>query len=170
MTHDTAPETWALLNYHSREHCSPQWRTFLPLLFAELYRNASQADADAFLRQLGAQLAQRLPLDDQATLEGLERAINRHWTEMRWGFVRLHTDGTGISITHAACPVPKGENKVNDATGERAMAAVLEGTYGEWFKGQGGDDRVPLRALPESIELPGCVRLRYAHHDTRRAP
>ncbi|MGM0983717.1 MAG: cellulose biosynthesis protein BcsD [Pseudomonadota bacterium] len=169
MSQGAAADTQALLDHHAREHCSAQWRAFLPLLFAELYRNASEADGDAFLRHLGSQLAQQLPLDDLATLEALERAINRRWAEVDWGFVRLSADQTGITLRHAACPTPMQPQGAAEPSSQRAMAAILEGCYAQWLKGQGGGERVPLQAVAESAGLPGCVTLRYGHASTQAA-
>jgi len=174
MPQGDAIDSQALLTHHARRHCSPQWRAFLPLLFTELYRNASQADADAFLRHLGGQLAGELPLEEQATLEALERAINRRWDEIDWGYVRLGSDATGIVIHHAACPTPAGPTPESDASSRRAMAALLEGCYGQWLQGQGGATSVPIHTLPAAAapaeDLPGCVSLRYGHVNPLASP
>lgn len=163
MPQGTAADSQALLAFHARTHCSPQWRTFLPLLFAELYRNASDADANAFLRHLGGQLAAELPLEEQATLEALERAINRRWADIDWGYVQLTTDSRGIVIRHLACPTPLGAQGDAALTSRRAMAALLAGCYGQWLQGQGGAPGVPLSALEPHADLPGCVTLHYGH-------
>ena len=74
------------LAYYRDQQCVPQWRDFLSILVGELGQLSGHDESLEFFRHLGHRLAERLPLSEQDTLEGLETAINERLRRMNWGW------------------------------------------------------------------------------------
>ncbi|HMO44195.1 MAG TPA: cellulose biosynthesis protein BcsD [Phenylobacterium sp.] len=134
--------------YLAARRCEPQWRDFLGALAVELHANAEPDEVLAFLRAVGRRIGEKRQLVPSETLQELEAAINRVWSDMDWGWARLVAVETGIAIVHGAYP-----NAFEDdehALWPPGAAAVLEGVYSVWFKAQGSP--LPnLRRITQSI-------------------
>ena len=144
------------LAYHAGRHASIQWRAFVAALARTLYDNAEDSDADAFLREVGTNMARALPLPQVATLEELEAAMNAKWADLDWGWVRLREGAGDVGIVHGATPTSFPE----DTSGSwvRASVPLLEGLYAEWFAAQQGPAHLGVSLVGERAEP---LHLRY---------
>ena len=150
----------ALLNYYERKQCSGQWSGLVGIFIDELLRSAGERDAHAFLRHIGARLAQSYDLGQPDTLESLEAAMNGHWDQLDWGFVKLGERDGRMVLRHSAYPLPV---SMIDAERARAgMAAVLEGVYATWLGKQSGDASIPLRCT--GFPQKRVVEFHYGRH------
>lgn len=125
------------LAYHQEQQCDTQWRDFLSVLVAELGQLSGREESLEFFRHLGHRLAERLPLREQDTLQGLEQAINEHWRRMDWGWCLFSAQQNMITILHGAWPEL---DKRPGCLWPQALASLLEGVYERWLRGQGGGE------------------------------
>ncbi|WP_269715611.1 cellulose biosynthesis protein BcsD [Caulobacter sp. NIBR2454] len=143
------------LAYYRRtqRQLNPQWRGFLAALVGELHSGADPEEVRNFLRQVGRRMAQATPLAKVDTLEELETAMNKVWSGMDWGWVRLTAVSDGVRIVHGAYPdvVTQADEKIWAS----AWASVLEGAYTVWLQAQGSPIDKTLRASDgaEPLEL-----------------
>lgn len=125
------------LAYYREQQCVPQWREFLSILVTELGQLSGREESLEFFRHLGHRLAERLPLVEQDTLEGLESAINDRLRRMNWGWCLFSAQQNMITILHGAWPEL---DKRPGCLWPLAMASLLEGLYEQWLRGQGGGE------------------------------
>ncbi len=125
------------LAYYRDQQCVPQWRDFLSILVGELGQLSGHDESLEFFRHLGHRLAERLPLAEQDTLEGLETAINERLRRMNWGWCLFSAQQNMINILHGAWPEL---DKRPGCPWPLAMASLLEGLYERWLRGQGGGE------------------------------
>lgn len=125
------------LAYYREQQCVPQWRDFLSILVGELGQLSGHDESLEFFRHLGHRLAERLPLAEQDTLEGLETAINERLRRMNWGWCLFSAQQNMITILHGAWPEL---DKRPGCPWPLAMASLLEGLYERWLRGQGGGE------------------------------
>ena len=125
------------LAYYRDQQCVPQWRDFLSILVGELGQLSGHDESLEFFRHLGHRLAERLPLAEQDTLEGLETAINERLRRMNWGWCLFSAQQNMITILHGAWPEL---DKRPGCPWPLAMASLLEGLYERWLCGQGGGE------------------------------
>ena len=125
------------LAYYRDQQCVPQWRDFLSILVGELGQLSGHDESLEFFRHLGHRLAERLPLAEQDTLEGLETAINERLRRMNWGWCLFSAQQNMITIQHGAWPEL---DKRPGCPWPLAMASLLEGLYDRWLRGQGGGE------------------------------
>lgn len=130
--------------YFSSRHCHPQWRHLLSALFDGLLNSVPEQEARSFLRQVGANMALSLPLGAHDTLDALEGAINKRWSELDWGRASLRSHDDYLAIHHYYCPVPHQQGRMVEAA-QKSLAMVLEGVYGSWLLAQGGEPDVTVR-------------------------
>lgn len=136
----------ANLAYYGNQHNNKQWRHFVMTLIQEMYASAGAADACAFLRHVGAQIAQANPVGEQPTLEGLEGALNAVLQTLDWGWVRLTVDNQAVRIVHGAYP---GITETAEFWGP-SIAAALEGMYQTWFEAQAEDVSLKVQCIATS--------------------
>ena len=125
------------LAYYRDQQFVPQWRDFLSILVGELGQLSGHDESLEFFRHLGHRLAERLPLAEQDTLEGLETAINERLRRMNWGWCLFSAQQNMITILHGAWPEL---DKRPGCPWPLAMASLLEGLYERWLRGQGGGE------------------------------
>jgi hypothetical protein len=146
------------LAYYAERQVAPQWRGFLAALAGELFENVGAEASRGFLRQTGERMARAQPLPPATTLGELGRAANARLAELDWGLVSFQDQGHSLIIRHEAGPWRIAE----DAEGPwpAAFAAVLEGLYSGWLRGQGAGPRLAARLDLEASE--DAVVLTYA--------
>jgi hypothetical protein len=120
--------TATLLDYYTRHQPSTQWRGFLTALAEEFETQLDTSQLRVLMARIGARFAANYPAGECATLDDLASFLNRIWSELDWGFVRLAEQDEFLSIEHCCAPLA--------AFGERAApwtAAFLEGAYQHWL-------------------------------------
>lgn len=147
-----------VLAYYADRQVAPQWRGFLAALAVELFENVGPEPARGFLRQTGLRLAGDSPLPTSATLEDLQAAANQALAQMDWGMVSLRDIGTAVEIRHEAGPWRIREDRVG--AWPAAFAALLEGLYTGWMRGQGAGETLVARLDLDASE--NEVVLRFA--------
>lgn len=157
---EEATVTSETLDYFRARQCSNQWRAFLRAFTAELFTHAEEEDAHGFMSQLGQRMAAELVLGVCETLKDLEAAMNGHWSDLDWGWCQLIEDDRAVLIRHAAWPMPD----QSDVHWPAAIAALLEGVYTVWFRGQGGDENLRATSVPDAnAAITGVLEFRYAY-------
>jgi len=130
------------LQYYRQQQYQPGWFDLLSVMINGMLNNAGERESQAFLRQMGDNLAHRYPLGAIATVADLEAQINQVLARFNWGFVDRKPSETAIVIDHLALP----------------PGAVLLGLDARWLRGQGGRDNVAL-TCEETGE--NSLRFRY---------
>lgn len=130
------------LQYYRQQQYQPGWFDLLSVMINGMLNNAGERESQAFLRQMGDNLAHRYPLGAIATVADLEAQINQVLARFNWGFVDLQPSDTAIVIDHLA--LPPGDGVMPDRQWRLALGAVLLGLYARWLRGQGGGDNVSL--------------------------
>jgi len=144
------------LQYYRQQQYQPGWFDLLSVMINGMLKNAGEQESQAFLRQMGDNLASRYPLGEVATVADLENQINRVLAQFNWGFVDLQPSDSAIVIDHLA--LPPGDGVMSDRQWRLALGAVLVGLYARWLRGQGGSDSVSL-----SVEETGDSSLRFRY-------
>lgn len=148
------------LHYYARQQCSRQWVHFMAAMFAEFEERVDPAEADQFLEALGRKMARLLPLRQCADLDELEEDINNVLESIDWGWMRLREANNFIEITHGAYPpVPQDGNR------RPWLAPILEGLYGGWLGGQGGDASFTARLSRQANGHGAPLMFRYGRND-----
>lgn len=114
-----------------------QWEPALLALTHELSAILDPEEAGQLLVRAGKQLAQELVLPACESLESMEVAINRHWTELGWGFVRFTEREDSLDVEHHCLHAAEGLRE--------GLAALLCGAYQQWFLAMGAGDQLRLR-------------------------
>ncbi|WP_338635360.1 cellulose biosynthesis protein BcsD [Erwinia persicina] len=130
------------LQYYRQQQYQPGWFDLLSVMINGMLNNAGEQESQAFLRQMGDNLASRYPLATIATVADLEAQINLVLGQFNWGFVDLQPSDTAIVIDHLA--LPPGDGIMPDRQWRLALGAVLLGLYARWLRGQGGGENVAL--------------------------
>jgi len=120
----------------------PGWFDLLNLMISGMIDNAGEAESQAFLHNIGEQLAGRYPLPAARTVQDLETQINLVLARFNWGYIDNDASETAIRIAHTALPIPPEESK--QMAWNHAFSAVLEGLYARWLREQGGKSHVSL--------------------------
>jgi hypothetical protein len=144
------------LQYYRQQQYQPGWFDLLSVMINGMLNNAGERESQAFLRQMGDNLASRYPLGAIATVADLETQINQVLGRFNWGFVDLQPSETAIVIDHLA--LPPGDGVMPDRQWRLALGAVLMGLYARWLRVQGGSDTVAL-TCEETGE--SSLRFRY---------
>ncbi|MEN5017398.1 cellulose biosynthesis protein BcsD [Erwinia sp. Eh17-17] len=144
------------LQYYRQQQYQPGWFDLLSVMINGMLNNAGERESQAFLRQMGDNLASRYPLGAIATVADLETQINQVLGRFNWGFVDLQPSETAIVIDHLA--LPPGDGVMPDRQWRLALGAVLMGLYARWLRVQGGSDKVAL-TCEETGE--SSLRFRY---------
>ena len=148
------------LHYYARQQCSRQWVHFMAAMFAEFEERVDPAEADQFLEALGLKMARLLPLRRCDTLEELEDDINSVLEGIDWGWMRIGEKDAFIEITHGAYPlVPQDEGR------RTWLVPILEGLYGGWLAGQGGDPTFTARLAGPTRGNGGLLTFHYGRHE-----
>lgn len=75
------------LQYHRQRQSQPGWFDLVNVMVGGMMDNADEQEIQAFLRQMGDNLAGRYPLDKARTVADLEGNINQVLERFNWGFV-----------------------------------------------------------------------------------
>jgi hypothetical protein len=132
-----------LLQHLALERISPQWAGFLGVLSDELQAQLTAPEYRALLVRLGSRFAQVFELSACASLQEIETAINKYWTQFQWGFVVFSDVGRQLQIAHHACPLPAAMQIDPDLAG-----GFLEGAYATWLQAAGSPAELELKQLP----------------------
>lgn len=144
------------LQYYRQQQCQPGWFDLLSAMIGGMMANAGERESQAFLKQMGDNLAGRYPLGKAATVSDLEAQINRVLARFNWGFVDIQPSESAIVIDHFA--LPPGDGLLPLHQWHLALSAVLTGLYARWLREQGGYERVSL-----SAEATSDVSLRFRY-------
>lgn len=121
----------------------PGWFDLVSVMIDGMLANAGQEEAEAFLYSMGDTLAQRYPLAEALTVQDLEREMNLQLVRFQWGFVQLQPLDDAILLKHHA--LPAGDNTLDPASWQAALAAMFGGLYAGWLHAQGGKAAMPVR-------------------------
>ncbi|NKI74807.1 cellulose synthase [Dickeya sp. CFBP 2040] len=146
------------LNYYRQQQLPPGWADLFGVIVNGMMDNAGEQDGLAFLRHMGEQLAERYPLPEALTVVDLEREMNQVLSQFHWGCVDLRPYENRLEIYHLALPV-LANTQSSSSRWRMAMAAVLQGLYSRWLRGQGGAENVPLSC--EETENGSILLFRY---------
>lgn len=157
--------------YIETQQNSREWQLFLHAFAQEFSEKGDVRDLRALMHQLGRRMALLAPVEDGSSLQALENAVNRVWSEMNWGWAELQEQADALLIMHYVAPL-------RHAFGEAAIGwtpALLEGMYAQWLEKLGMDkslqlvQRSPedhgrmltfeLRKAPERFSGPGRSQL-----------
>ncbi|CCG89059.1 cellulose biosynthesis protein BcsD [Erwinia piriflorinigrans] len=144
------------LQYFRQRQSHPGWFDLLSVMIGGMLDNAGELESQAFLRQMGENLALRYPLGEARTVADLEDRINKVLDRFNWGFVDLHPYDNAIVIDHGA--LPEGDGVMPHRQWHLAMGAVLIGLYAGWLRSQGGSEQV---GVSQEETDDGSLRFRY---------
>ncbi|WP_419816421.1 cellulose biosynthesis protein BcsD [Glacieibacterium sp.] len=105
------------------------------LLTEEIFAQATEEQGLSFFAAVGARIAARHHLPENAGLVELEVAINHVWQELGLGRVALTMAPDGIAIDHQG---GTGGGAARSEEWPRAAASMLQGAYAAWFQAIGG--------------------------------
>lgn len=147
MTHPVSPvhDSTELLQHLALERISPQWAGFLGVLSDELQSQLSEGEYRALLVRLGGRFAQAYELPPCESLQEIENAVNKIWSQFQWGYAVLSDYGRQLHISHHACPLPAALQV--DAS---LASGFMEGAYAAWLLAAGSPDELELRQMPAS--------------------
>ena len=135
----------------------PGWFDLLNLMISGMIDNAGEAESQAFLHNIGEQLAGRYPLPAARTVQDLETQINLVLARFNWGFADLQPQEGAMLIQHLG--LPGSDDTQEQAQFQAALSAVLCGLYGRWLREQGGSATVPV--VCESTAQDSTLTFRY---------
>lgn len=135
----------------------PGWFDLLNLMINGMIDNAGEAESQAFLQNIGEQLAARYPLPAARTVQDLETQINLVLARFNWGFADMQPQESALVIHHLGLPGSDGVQE--QAQWQAALGAVLCGLYGRWLREQGGSATVPV--ICESMAQGSTLTFRY---------
>ena len=144
--------------YYAQKQCSAQWRVFLLAISSEIFNHASDGDAKLFFREVGGEMARRMPLPQAKSLVELQELMNDQFDRMDWGQVELSDAGEGIDICHYAAPSSIAEDARE--VWSRSLSYTLEGLYGHWFQAQGAAEYLTTNVVSSTV--PGMFVLRHS--------
>ncbi|BCQ37524.1 hypothetical protein ERHA54_01270 [Erwinia rhapontici] len=78
------------LQYYRQQQYQPGWFDLLSVMINGMLNNAGERESQAFLRQMGDNLAHRYPLGAIATVADLEAQINQVLARFNWGLLILN--------------------------------------------------------------------------------
>ncbi|TQI79699.1 cellulose synthase subunit D [Serratia fonticola] len=131
------------LDYHRQRQFKAGWQDLVEVVFSGILATADEADGCDFLRLMGSNLAQKLPLSAAETVGELEDELNARLRHFDWGRVQIEATDEQLLLTHYAYPRSAEPN--SEATWTLSFASVLEGAYASWLLAQGGESHVSLR-------------------------
>lgn len=134
-----------LLQHLAIERVSKQWADFLGLLGEEFGLQLTSDEFRLLLVRIGSRFAESNPLGPCNDVAQLEAAMNRVWSERRWGFASLSDEGKHLTVVHRACPLPAALQM-----GAEVVGGYLEGVYAVWLKGAGAPHQLTLQQKPAS--------------------
>lgn len=152
------PANGEMQRYYAQKQCSAQWRVFLMAISTEIFNHAQGGDAELFFREVGSEMARRMPLPQASSLPELQELMNDQLDGMDWGQVELSDSGKAIDVCHYAAPSSIAEDTREVWT--RSLGYTLEGLYGHWFQEQGAAEH--LRTKVVSNPAPGMFVLRHS--------
>lgn len=144
------------LQYYRQQQCQPGWFDLLNVIIGGMMNNAGEHESQAFLQQMGDNLAGRYPLARAETVGALETQMNQILATFNWGYVDLQPTENAMIIEHLA--LPPADGSLPHQQWYRALSAVLVGLYARWLREQGGYDRVSL-----SVEVTSDTSLRFRY-------
>ena len=144
--------------YCAQKQCSAQWRVFLMAISTEIFNHAQGSDAELFFREVGREMARRMPLPQASSLPELQGLMNDRLDRMDWGQVELSDSGDAIDVCHYAAPSSIADDKRE--VWARSLSYTLEGLYGHWFQEQGAAEHLSTRVI--SDPAPGMFVLRHS--------
>ena len=144
------------LNYYRQQQVQPGWFDLLSVMIHGMLHNAGERESQAFLQQMGDNLARRYPLGRAATVSELEARANQVLARFGWGVIDIQPYETALVIDHVA--LPPGDSLLSPEQWQQAFAAVLLGLYARWLREQGGREHVAL-----AVEASGETALRFRY-------
>lgn len=133
------------LDYYRQRQFKAGWQDLMEVVFSGILANADGADGRDFLRQMGGNLAKKLPLPEVQTVGELRDALNSLLRQFDWGWVQIEATGERLLLTHHA--YPHSNLSHSEETWALCFACVLEGAYENWLLAQGGEPHISLRWL-----------------------
>jgi hypothetical protein len=133
------------LDYYRQRQFKAGWQDLVEVVFAGILASADAGDGRDFLRLMGGNLANKLPLPEVQTVGELKEALNTMLRQFDWGWVQIEATAEQLLLTHHA--YPQSVHPHSEATWALAFACVLEGAYEHWLLAQGGEPHVSLRWL-----------------------
>ncbi|WJV53815.1 cellulose biosynthesis protein BcsD [Pectobacteriaceae bacterium CE90] len=155
------------LSYYRQQQFQPGWVSLLNVVIEGMIENAGEQDAITFLYQAGEQLAERYPLKDAVTVEGLECEINRVLAIFHWGCVDIQPSEQALDIFHLALP-DDDNRRLKGKQWRMAMGAVLQGLYSRWLSAQNGNDHILLSCEKTDSDVVLLFRYQNAARGTAR--
>lgn len=137
------PSSVDLLQHLALERIAPQWAGFLGVLSDEFQAQLTAAEFRSLLARLGVRFAQVFELPICNSLEEIEAAINKYWSQFQWGYVVFSDVGRQLQVAHHACPLPAAMQIDADLAG-----GFLEGAYATWLRAAGSPAELELKQLP----------------------
>ncbi|GGX44133.1 cellulose biosynthesis protein BcsD [Undibacterium squillarum] len=119
---------------------SRQWQFFLKAFAQEFSQKGDVRELRLLMHRLGRRMATMVSVTDGSSLQALEDAMNRVWTDMNWGCVELSEQADALLVLHQFAPLRL-------AFGPEASVwtpALLEGIYAQWFEALGMDSSLRL--------------------------
>lgn len=150
--------TQAILAYYGEQQVSTQWRDVLHAMAEEFDGQLALPELRALMARIGERFATAKPLGDCATLDELERALNRVWHALDWGWIELVDLTDYLAVRHYCAPIAT-------AFGQGAAvwaSAFLEGAYQYWFSALGAGEHLAVRQVEPALqESEGAVMQVY---------
>ncbi len=137
------PSSVDLLQHLALERIAPQWAGFLGVLSDEFQAQLTSEELRALLVRLGVRFAQVFELPVCNSLEEIEAAVNKYWSQFQWGYTVFSDVGRQLQIAHYACPLPAAMQIDADLAG-----GFLEGAYVTWLRAAGSPTELLLRQVP----------------------
>jgi len=125
-------------------------------MLAEIFASASEDQAHAYLKAVGARIAGLGPVAGIESVDDLTAAMNDLWTKLEWGSVSLALDAEGIDIVHDGMPVLLGGDSQN--LWRKAAPWLLAGAYDCWLREIGSTDKLQTRLVRQAN---GRIELRH---------